>query len=146
MREHMARVFDKAIKSRDEPRNYVYGVNMRVGPDGRPHITEFGDVLQKLQGVPGGREPLVDVLDGESEVKVIAELPGIEKTDIELTADEENLTINVDTPQRKYHKELRLPAKIHSEGVEATYKNGVLEVTMKRVEKRGENRRRIKVE
>ncbi|MCS7114135.1 MAG: hypothetical protein RMJ15_03975 [Nitrososphaerota archaeon] len=44
---------------------------------------------------------------------VVAELPGVEKEDIKLYGSEDTLTITVDTPQRKYHKEVSLPAKVN---------------------------------
>jgi len=147
MEEHMARFFDEATREIDPSRNFVYGVNIRFTPEGKAQITEFGDLPRDSIGEERGREPLVDVLDGEDEIKVIAEIPGVEKEDIELSADNKHLVINVDTEKRKYHKELELPAEIKQDEIKATYKNGILEVTMKRVEKKKEGKRkRIKIE
>jgi len=78
------------------------------------------------------REPLVDVLDEEEGVAVVAELPGVEKEDISLQASEGRLTISVDNPQRKYHKELSLPEEVNPKPVKTSYKNGVLEVRFKK--------------
>lgn len=72
------------------------------------------------------------------EVKVVAELPGVEKSDVKLHGTEDTLTISVDTPQRKYFKEVRLPAKVDVKETKSTYKNGVLEVTLSKTkEERG---------
>ena len=102
--------------------------------DGRPRIREFGDVQRSRYGtrIREQREPLVDVLDEEEEVIVVAELPGVEKEDINLHASEDELIISVDTPQRKYHKELPLPEEVDPKPVRASYKNGVLEVRLKK--------------
>jgi HSP20 family protein len=40
------------------------------------------------------------------------------------------LTISVDIPQRKYFKEIKLPAKVNVRDAKTEYKNGVLEVKL----------------
>jgi len=64
------------------------------------------------------------------EVRVIVELPGVEKKDIRLYGTDNSLTISVDTPQRKYYKEIQLLAGIDPKQARSTYKNGVLEITL----------------
>lgn len=115
-------------------RPHVYGFSITIGPDGRPRIREFGNVQRSLHGprIREQREPLVDVLDEEQEVVVVAELPGVEKDDIDLQAFKGGLTISVDTPQRKYHTELQLPEEADPKPVKTSYKNGVLEVRFKK--------------
>jgi HSP20 family protein len=71
----------------------------------------------------------------KSEVKVIAELPGVEKEEIKLHGANNNLTISVDTPERKYHKELELPTKVDTKKMKTSYKNGVLEITLEKKKK-----------
>lgn len=113
-------------------RPYVYGFSMSVGPDGKPVIREFGNVQKNRFGpkIREEREPLVDVLEEGKYVVVVAELPGVEKEEINLRATEDALTISVDTADRKYHKELALPAKVDPKSAKASYKNGVLEVRL----------------
>jgi HSP20 family protein len=67
---------------------------------------------------------------------VVVELPGVEKEDIKLHGTEDNLTISVDTPRRKYFKEIALLAKVNPKAAKTVYKNGVLEVTMPKIEKK----------
>ena len=62
---------------------------------------------------------------------MVAELPGVEKEDIKLFGTENSLTISVDSPQRKYHKEIELPVNVEQTQAKSTYKNGVLEVVLK---------------
>jgi len=120
---------------------FVYGYSMTIGPDGKPQIREFGNVKPSKPELPYGpkrpaidvkeeREPLVDVISTDSEVKVVAEVPGVEKKDIKLYATEKALTISVDTPDRKYYKEVELQAQIDPKTARSMYKNGVLEVTL----------------
>ena len=143
MREEMNRLFEKArkgeLESPEKGGPYVYGWSMRVGPDGIPHIEEFGNTrgipgaVQK--GLPAGREPLVDVLETDSEVKVEAELPGVGKDDVNLETTENRLVIKVDTEKRKYYKDVDLPTTVDPETAKASYNNGVLEVVLdKKVE------------
>ena len=119
---------------------FIYGFSMRTGPDGKPIINEFGNVPQErgldfeLSG--DEREPLVDIIEGDKEVTVIAELPGIEKEDVKLDVSENDMSIKVDTEKRKYHKKLKLPCEVKPGSAKASYKNGVLEVKLARVKKK----------
>ncbi|MEM1514729.1 MAG: archaeal heat shock protein Hsp20 [Candidatus Bathyarchaeia archaeon] len=116
---------------------FVYGYSITIGPDGKPEIREFGNVKPGISrfGRPSidireEREPLVDIVSTNGEIKVIAELPGVEKEDIKLHGTETTLIINVDTPQRKYYKEVELPEKVDPKQAKSSYKNGVLEITL----------------
>jgi len=126
---------------------YIYGFSMTIGPDGKPIVREFGNVRPSVFGpkIREEREPLVDIMEGEGEISVIAELPGVDKEDINLNATKDTLVISVDTPQRKYYKELKLPAEVDPKSAKATYKNGVLEVKLKKISRVGKGER-IKVE
>lgn len=120
---------------------FVYGYSMTVGPDGKPHVREFGNLQPGRRGVPEireEREPLVDVVSTDNEVKVVAELPGVEKGDIKLRGTESKLIISVDTPERKFFKEVELPARADPKKAKTRYNNGVLEVTMPKTEKKEE--------
>jgi HSP20 family protein len=112
----------------------VYGYSVTIGPDGKPVVREFGNV-RKGEGTPwkeiqDRREPLVDVVSSDRDVKVIAEMPGVSKEDIAVTVTERAITISVDREDRKYHKELELPALVDPAGARSSYNNGVLEVTL----------------
>ena len=123
---------------------FVYGYSMTVGPDGKPKIREFGNLKPSLKPEAFGltrptldvkeeREPLVDVVSTDDEIKVVTELPGVEKEDIKLHGKENTLTVSVDTPKRKYFKEIKLPAAVIPNKAKTVYKNGVLEVTLPKI-------------
>ncbi|MGQ9507399.1 MAG: archaeal heat shock protein Hsp20 [Candidatus Bathycorpusculaceae bacterium] len=114
---------------------FVYGYSVKIGPDGKPEIREFGNVKPSRLGpqVKEEREPLVDVIETDGEIHIVAELPGVEKSDIKLHGTEDSLTISVDTPQRKYYKEVALPAKVKVKEAKTQYKNGVLEITLPKI-------------
>lgn len=128
---------------------FIYGYSITIGPDGKPVVKEFGNVKPQPYGKPAvsireEREPLVDVITSDNEVKVIAEVPGVDKEDIKLEGTEDTLIISVDTPERKYYKEVKLPVPVNPEAAKSNYKNGVLEVILPR---KGKPRGfRIKVE
>jgi len=116
---------------------FVYGYSMKIGPDGKPEIQEFGNLKKGVKGTPQvkeEREPLVDTVDTNDELHVVVELPGVEKSDIKLYGTEDSLTISVDTPQYKYYKEVELPEKVRVKEAKSTYKNGVLEVVLPKAE------------
>jgi len=153
MEENIGRLFEEmkrmSMEKPGEGGPYVYGLSMRVGPDGKPHIEEFGNVPSKgisAGEIPMGREPLTDVIEGDKEISVIAELPGIEKKYINLSATEETLEIKVDTPERRYSKEVRLPARVKADITKASFKNGVLEVKLQRSEAKKEKGVRVTID
>jgi len=114
---------------------FVYGYSVKIGPDGKPEIREFGNVKQSRLGpqVKEEREPLVDVIQTDGEIHIVVELPGVEKKDIKLHGTEDMLSISVDTPQRKYYKEITMPTKVKVKEAKSEYKNGVLEVTLPKI-------------
>jgi len=135
---------------------FVYGYSFSMGPDGKPVIREFGNVKPSLKGGPMGavrpqldvkeyREPLVDTIVNPDTVKVVAELPGVEKPDISLECDGHKLTLKVDTDKRRYYKELELPVEVDPDTSKASYKNGVLELLLTR-KKSGSKAKQIAID
>ncbi len=112
----------------------VYGYSVTIGPDGKPVVREFGNVRsgegKSWKAIQDKREPLVDVVSSEKEVRVIAEMPGVSKEDINVTVNENSVTISVDREDRGYYKELELPGIVDPKGARSTYNNGILEVTI----------------
>ena len=116
---------------------FVYGYSVKIGPDGRPIIREFGNIKPGIGGegqsplnLQEQREPLVDILEEDNKLKVIAELPGVAREEIRLYVTENTLTIDVDTPEHRYHKELELPAEVDESSARSNYTNGVLETVL----------------
>jgi len=129
---------------------YVYGFRITIGPDGKPIIEEFGNV-KRVRGKPKiseEREPLVDVFENDDEIIVVAEIPGVEKENIkvEVSDDKRRLIIRASDEKRKYYKEVELPAEVDPESAKANYKNGVLEVRLKKVKSKEKKKYEIKVE
>ena len=112
----------------------VYGYSVTIGPDGKPVVREFGNV-RKGEGTPwkqiqDKREPLIDIVSSDKEIRVIAEMPGVSKGDINVTVNEKSVTISVDREDRRYYKELELPGIVDPKGARSIYNNGILEITL----------------
>jgi HSP20 family molecular chaperone IbpA len=78
-------------------------------------------------------EPLVDVFEDEESIVVVTELIGIDKSNVDLHATQDKLTISVDSLDRKYHKEIQLPARVVVGSSSSRLKNGVLEIRLKKL-------------
>lgn len=123
----------------------VYGYSMTIGPDGKPHVREFGNLKSVINNnvkkigepinqasaqVSAEREPLVDVNIADKEVKVVIEMPGIKKTDIHIKAYDSQVEVTTSKDaQRKYHKKIDLPDQADIETARSVYNNGILEIT-----------------
>lgn len=134
--ERLEREFEELAKSAGGKRfgPYYYGVRITIGPDGVPRIEEFGNIRRG----PGGKprlsdivEPLIDVIEHDDEVLIVAELPGVDKDKIKVKATENKVVIRAENG-KKYYKEISLPAEVDPKSAKASYRNGVLEVKLKK--------------
>ena len=119
---------------------------------GWPSWAEF---MHPIEGVM----PRVDVIDRDDEVVVRAELPGVEKDDLEVSLDEETLTIKGKTAHEtreekgayfrteiargEFSRTLTLPTSVDPDSCKTAFKDGVLELMLKKME--GSKRRRIPI-
>jgi HSP20 family protein len=127
----MDEAFDQ-LNDSEEP--VFYGFSFSIGPDGKPTMQEFGNIKPGLKGphLKDTIEPLADVVEKDGRVSVYAELPGIDKEDIDLSLDENSLTISAESERRQYFKEISLPAEVVPDSSRASYKNGILEVSFEK--------------
>ena len=115
---------------------YYYGYTMTVGPDGKPIVKEYGNVKPGLLPTSDTREPIVDTIVDENEkvVKLIAEMPGVEKTDVQIVVENKVVSISAEHDQKKYHAKVPLKNKVDENSAKASYKNGILQLVFKLVE------------
>ncbi len=94
--------------------------------------------------------PAVDITEHETEYLVKAELPGVSKEDVKITMQDNILTIRGEKKQEKETKEgnlhrversygsfqrsFTLPATVKGDKIEASYKDGILSVTLPKAE------------
>ncbi len=124
---------------------FMYGFNVGIGPDGKPTIDSFGNIKTKpVTGKPEvreKREPMIELSEEEGFMVVIAEMPGVTREDIQLTLKPRSLTISAKSmsSQREYFKVIEIPKTVDPNYAKARYKNGVLEVRLKKTEETGTN-------
>ncbi len=117
---------------------FMYGFTMRVGPDGKPHFQEFGNARPlSPDATEGARQPITDVIEGEKDLAVTIELPGVAREEINLHVAEDRITIRVNSG-RRYYKEIDLPSPVVPKTANATFKNGVLDLTIERAHARSD--------
>ncbi len=114
---------------------FFYGCTMTVGPDGKPGVQEYGNVQPDSLSVSDTREAIVDTIVDEKEkvVKLIAEMPGVEKTDVKILVDKKIVDISAEHGEKKYHTKVPLKHKVDENSAKASYKNGILELVFKLV-------------
>ena len=119
-----------------QPKPFIYGFSMTQHPGEAPEVREFGNVQPFGRSVKmeDERKPLIDVMETTDEVHVIAEMPGVDRTDVQLDTTESRLDIKAQNEFRKYSESVELPVKVDPHSAKATYRNGVLEVRLKRVQ------------
>jgi HSP20 family protein len=91
--------------------------------------------------------PRIDLTETDTELRVAAELPGLEEKDIQVSLEDGVLTIrgernaevtkedpkevrHVETFRGKFYRSLGLPSEVDADGVKAVYRNGILTVTL----------------
>jgi HSP20 family protein len=130
----------------------------------------FDDVLRG-GGLPAGfagpsaaealLSPQVDVSETDKEVRIKAELPGVNENDIDVSLNDDILTIRAEKKQERkeeregvhfsersfgtFQRSLRLPFQINADQVQARFENGVLSVAVPKSQQQ-ERSRRIQVQ
>ena len=76
----------------------------------------------------------VDIHEYDDELKVIADLPGVTKDQIDIQSDGEVVSIRAASDTRQYDERVRLPVRVDEHSATASYNNGVLEITFDRID------------
>ena len=106
-----------------------------------------------------GTWPSVEFSENDKEIRVMAEVPGLEENDIEILLEDGVLTLrgekNTETEDKdrqfseryygRFERRLALGREIDESKVSATFKNGVLTVTLPKSEKAQANAKRIAI-
>ena len=108
------------------------------------------------------KPPIVDVFEEKDDIVVKAELPGMEKDNIEVNLADHRLTIKGEKKkedevkeedyyraERSYGSFLRtldLPKDVRADKVKASFKNGILEIRMPKTEEAKTKEVKVKVD
>jgi HSP20 family protein len=96
--------------------------------------------------------PKVDIIDHDNEIEVQAALPGVKKEDLDVTINNQTITIRTSTKEEKKEEEkgkyfrreitrgefqrtLSLPDNVDDAKAKASFKDGILTVTIPKTEK-----------
>jgi len=139
-------------------------VRMRHRTDPTPHLDLFSNMLDRLwEGelplFEGGYYPPLELSDTDESVMVQAELPGLKPEDIELSVEGSVLTMSGEKKESSekadgnyHHSERRygsfrrvvtLPSEVNTEKVTTEFDNGILTITLPKVQE--SRRKRIEV-
>jgi len=113
----------------------VFGFSVKSAVGGKPTVETFGHKIKKTPKGPTveeEREPITDVFDEKDEIKIYAEMPGVNDESISVHLREDILEIMAVSKDRKYRKEILLPAKVKPKTLERSFKNGILEIKIKK--------------
>lgn len=112
----------------------VYGFTIKSAVGGTPKVETFGNIVKTAQGprVNEEREPITDLFDENDEVVIIAEMPGIEESDILVDLRGDILEVSTNNTKKSYRKELLLPIKPGNNPIQKKYTNGILEIRIKK--------------
>lgn len=125
---------------------YFYGFSVTIGPDGVPRIREWGNIRPGTvkPRISESIEPFTDVIEEEDTIRVLVDIPGVEKEDINVEASETEIKVTAERGERKYFKVIKLPARVRPETAKANYKNGILTIIIEK-ETKGKKPSGIKV-
>ncbi|MFQ6121022.1 MAG: Hsp20/alpha crystallin family protein [Methanosarcinales archaeon] len=115
-----------------------------------PRLLERGKRGEIVPYTREYKEPYLDMIETDKDIIVTADMPGVDKKDIDIRVTENNIEISAETKREaeekkegyifrermagKYYRSLTLPSSVDPEKVKASYKNGVLEVTLPKTE------------
>ena len=132
----MVKLSDK--RNEDEDDEEEIDIWHELGKAFRTFTDELGKQLSNISKTfldidrPTSREPLIDVTTEGEELRVIAEIPGVAKSDISLDVTENYLDLAASGDQKRYKKRISFPEEVIPDSAKARYRNGILEVTLKR--------------
>ena len=123
----------------------------------------FTGLPERRRGLLEGEwAPSVDIAETDNEVVVTAELPGVEQDNVDITITDDVLTLKGEKKEEKevkeknYHRiersygsfqrSISLPAGVQADKAKATYKDGVLHITVPKAEEAKPKQIKINVE
>jgi HSP20 family protein len=120
------------INGKDMKGIYGFTVKVGLGDDKQPRVEPFGNIRRDRESgrtvVQEVREPSVDIFEEDDHVLVVAEMPGIAVADVQIIVEEDLLTIVAEHGDKKYRKEVLLPASSSREKTQVSCNNGVVEI------------------
>jgi HSP20 family molecular chaperone IbpA len=78
--------------------------------------------------------PLIDIFQDSNNITIVAEIAGFNKETLKINVRDQKITLSAKTKDRRYYKSLNLPKVVIPNQTHTKYKNGVLEIKLKKAE------------
>jgi HSP20 family protein len=146
LREEMDRLFDDFF---DRVPNLPFRGRGEIEP------------MRGLGRVFGAAAPAVDLVEKDGAYELTAELPGLDEKDVAVTLSDEVLTIKGEKKEEReeqaggfhvserrygaFHRSFRVPGDVAQEKIEASFKKGVLTVTLPKNPEAAKKEKTIKI-
>lgn len=113
----------------------------RDDPFDDPFDDIFDEIERMMEGMAGsfdaadagfGGDAHVSVYETDEEIRVVADLPGVDKDDIRIKCDGRHVTISASTETSEYEERIELPARVDEHSASASFNNGILEISLER--------------
>jgi len=79
-------------------------------------------------------KPLIDIFQESNWITIIAQIAGFNKETLKINVQDQKLTLSAKAKDRKYYKSLNLPKVVIPTIMHTTYKNGVLEIKLRKAQ------------
>ena len=121
----------KRIENKKAPPTFRFK-NQRIKKRARPYLYKVPKIYRERKWTEPEPEPLIDILEEKDEVTVVAEFAGFNRENLRIHVKNQRLTLSAETPDRKYYKSLNLPTGVIPNSIRTAYKNGVLEIRLRK--------------
>lgn len=128
---------------------------------------QMNQMFDDLLGQQGGKKdkdksdkgtltswPSLEIEQDDKQITIHAELPGMSRDDVEISMDDGMLTVSGERKQRKtsdngysefsygrFERQISIPSSVNLEAAEAEFNNGLLTITLPKVEEQAKGRR-----
>jgi len=82
----------------------------------------------------GNPKPLIDIFQENNWITIVAEIAGFNKESFKINVKDQKITLSAKSKERRYYKSLNLPKVVIPNDIHTTFKNGVLEIKLKKAE------------
>jgi HSP20 family molecular chaperone IbpA len=79
-------------------------------------------------------KPLIDIFQENNYITIVAEIAGFNKETLKISVKDQKLTLSAKSKDRRYYKSLNLPKVVIPDVMHTKYKNGVLEIRLRKAE------------
>lgn len=115
-----------------------------------PRVFDWGSPLSETGLFLGSGVPKVDIIDHDNEIEIQAALPGVKKEDLDVSITENSVTIRASARQEEkkegkhyyrreisrgeFQRTIALPAYVNGDQAKASFKDGILDITLPKTE------------